>query len=511
MNDYTPSIATICKEIKRDDISLKNRLQSIILDLYFIEECSKTFRLPLVANERCGTWYVPDEQNVDSCYFKSTDGHTGEWKFSSRRLNLHLLGTLSEYGSIAIVDSTRKGKLMPDALSKTIPIWCAVLSNVLFQGVSDEEILLELHLTKESADAQQVLKLKNEMHYLSVPYSVISESEAAAISERIPLFVDGMLKMGVLSKEKLVALLGGSRKIILPQWFHPGCRTRYNPVRYAYNILCVTASRRQIKSDVTVGEEQEMRSIMDTWSYVQGAGDDHELWVAKDLCNGNFTPSFWWKYVFRTDGKINSELIDPRTNFIYSSISNEALASRINEKYEKVCKVLDGEHELGIDFCTLRLNSKDTNLIIGALTRSISHRDIIEAFPDLRKIVLLSNKHKILDIPSLNEHQVGQYPLESSKKGSKALRHLFPEIISEIGMEDLKKGKVIILCDTGRDLSVGVLLALLCRYFDLHWNLLDQPPKIDKALVIKHLSRIPNIWQANPSRNTLQSVNSFLM
>ena len=31
------------------------------------------------------------------------------------------------------MDSTRRGKSMPDALSKTIPIWCAVMNQLLFR------------------------------------------------------------------------------------------------------------------------------------------------------------------------------------------------------------------------------------------------------------------------------------------------------------------------------------------------------------------------------------------
>ena len=36
-----------------------------------------------------------------------------------------------------IVDSTRRGKRLPDALSKTIPIWCAVLNRLLFEDDQD--------------------------------------------------------------------------------------------------------------------------------------------------------------------------------------------------------------------------------------------------------------------------------------------------------------------------------------------------------------------------------------
>ena len=40
-----------------------------------------------------------------------------------------------------IVDSTRRGKRMPDALSKTIPIWCAVLNRLLFEDDWDVQNL----------------------------------------------------------------------------------------------------------------------------------------------------------------------------------------------------------------------------------------------------------------------------------------------------------------------------------------------------------------------------------
>jgi tRNA A64-2'-O-ribosylphosphate transferase len=43
---------------------------------------------------RCGGWYVRHCQH--SVYFKSTDGHTGTWELSIRRLNLHLLDIIAK-------------------------------------------------------------------------------------------------------------------------------------------------------------------------------------------------------------------------------------------------------------------------------------------------------------------------------------------------------------------------------------------------------------------------------
>ena len=38
------------------------------------------------------------------------------------------------------MDSTRQGKRMPDALSKTVPIWCAVLNRCFSRGSGSDEI-----------------------------------------------------------------------------------------------------------------------------------------------------------------------------------------------------------------------------------------------------------------------------------------------------------------------------------------------------------------------------------
>lgn len=106
----TNNINKILGDLKRSNLSITNRLRSIRKDADFVEEVAavlagdagtsdsngneaggKKQRRPLVANERCGSWYIRPSLKGASAYFKSTDGHTGQWKFSTRRLNLHLL------------------------------------------------------------------------------------------------------------------------------------------------------------------------------------------------------------------------------------------------------------------------------------------------------------------------------------------------------------------------------------------------------------------------------------
>jgi hypothetical protein len=113
------NFSRILTDLKKSNLSITNRLHSIKGDASFIAEVADAFNRPLIANERCGSWYIPPEDKSGSAYFKSTDGHAGQWKFSARRLNLHLLGIIGENDGCIIVDSTRRGKRMPDALSKT--------------------------------------------------------------------------------------------------------------------------------------------------------------------------------------------------------------------------------------------------------------------------------------------------------------------------------------------------------------------------------------------------------
>ena len=84
--------------LKRSTLSTSNRLNSIVHDSGFIKEVASSHGLPLIPNERCGSWYISPEEKAGSAYFKSTDGHWGQWGFSTRRLNLHLLEIVGRCG-----------------------------------------------------------------------------------------------------------------------------------------------------------------------------------------------------------------------------------------------------------------------------------------------------------------------------------------------------------------------------------------------------------------------------
>ncbi len=85
---------------------------AVVQNLWFaVQVCQTRPCLPAFANLRCGLWYVPSP--TGTCYFKSTDGHTGNWSFSLIRLNLHVALQAATAGGCFVVDATRRGKIFP--------------------------------------------------------------------------------------------------------------------------------------------------------------------------------------------------------------------------------------------------------------------------------------------------------------------------------------------------------------------------------------------------------------
>lgn len=85
---------------------------------------------------------------------------------------------LTRLARCIIVDSTRRGKRIPDSLAKTIPIWCSTIN----LAVHKYRLANGLHIQSEPMDI--------EFH--SLP-SVVSQSEHAQIEERIDAFAERLL------------------------------------------------------------------------------------------------------------------------------------------------------------------------------------------------------------------------------------------------------------------------------------------------------------------------------
>jgi tRNA A64-2'-O-ribosylphosphate transferase len=332
---------------------------------------------------------------------------------------------------------------MPDALSKTIPIWCAVLNQLLFPNAS---------------------------HDLFTPPQVVSRSEHAQITALLPTFLASLYALDISANQ----LRNHITKPLRPMWITPESNIEEAGGIFAefHPVICCTVSRRVAGGEISEG------------GYIQGAGDDTENWAC------GLTPSIYWEnrqILLSTPEHVLPDLIKSLVEA--APISNWALFQCIRPTSILHITTLFGAAD----------NSPERLTVL--LLPNITERSTWRATPS--RLVVGLGPHKI---------------------GSRNLRMALPVIIDFISQVHSQKclqeapqnaKQILIACENGKDLSIGVALALLCLLFDDNGNLLTlgcPNPAIDKIFIRRRLGWIStSMPDANPSRATLQSVNSFLM
>ncbi|ELR10693.1 initiator tRNA phosphoribosyl transferase [Pseudogymnoascus destructans 20631-21] len=433
-------------DIKRHTLSIHNRLQSILVDASFVQSVSEAYCRPLVANERCGSWYINPEAKSGSAYFKSTDGHTGVWKFSTRRLNTHLLELIGRGDGCIIVDSTRRGKRMPDALSKTIPIWCSVINRTLFSD-------------------------KPEYHNLYTLPQAVSSSEHAQIAARLDGFAESFAGLGIDMKP----LREHISKPIRPLWVTPESALPVEEQVFSdyHPVICCTASRRVAGGEVSEG------------GYIQGSGDDTENWAY------GLTPTVFWS---------NSELL--------LSTPESELTSLITELVSRFSNANTGKPSPTLLPPTSYLYV--TSLTSLAAQPASSSDIIITICPEITTPASWQKDKHRLEI-GIGSGKIGSRNLRS------ALHHMVDFVKRSLSTApaETNSPRIVVACPDGKDLSIGVALAILCILYDDSGGLLElgqEGTEIDKAYIRRRLGWIMTAMPgSNPSRSTLQSVNSYLM
>jgi tRNA A64-2'-O-ribosylphosphate transferase len=340
---------------------------------------------------------------------------------------------------------------MPDALSKTIPIWCSVLNRLLFP--------------KES--------LSHELH---TPPQVVSQSEDAQISALLPSFLDSFRDLDL----PIDHLRSQISKPLRPIWITPD--SNLIPSKQVFDdfhpIICCTVSRMVAGGEVSEG------------GYIQGAGDDTENWAH------GLTPSVFWAN--REALLAISEIYLPG---LIEMLVSQAATSAQATRGEMMCL-------------------KPTSCLY------------ISSIPSMTPQVGMPYTCTVVLLPKVTEESTWRtnptrvdIGLGPHKLGSRNLRIALPFItdfvrntLSRASSEpETEKAKhIIVACETGKDLSIGAALALLCLLFGENGDLIgsqDKPTlKIDKTFIRRRLGWIStSMPDANPSRATLQSVNSFLM
>lgn len=277
-----PSLTRILRDVKRQEHSPRNCVASIVYDArMFVARLPAVFPgWSIFGNKRCGAWYVPPDGSDDvlpkQCYFKSTDGHVNKWGFSFARLNLHVALDAARHGGCIVVDATRRGKMFPDALSKTVPIWCAVVNTAVALYRMDT-----VDVDDESSEgnfAQISLQLP--------PW--VPDGEAAQIEARIDAWAMQLVDAGI---EEFATLAREMSKPLVCIWAHPShdrlpevddaMRERSTVVVLASASVYGSRERRAMRLDN--GEEV-------VFSYVAGAADDEETW------GQGLTPELMWAW-----------------------------------------------------------------------------------------------------------------------------------------------------------------------------------------------------------------------
>lgn len=481
------------RDLRKSTLSIHNRLRSILQDAEFVEqvraEHSRRGRpLPLIANERCGSWYIQPDQKTGSAYFKSTDGHFGQWDFSLRRLNLQVLSIVGKYTGAIIVDSTRRGKSMPDAFSKTIPIWVATMNRVLFPDLLYSH-KLQLPPMSYSLGESEISQIEARLDGFGKALSGLSldiEGLRKDISQPMKLF------WAADHFKQVDSALGDDLENKGNQLYH--------------SVILCSASRRVRGAEMSEGQ------------YVQGAGDDSEGW------SRGLTPRLFWQHkdlllstsevelealiqsLVAKDGHWNDSteavLIVPTSNLYIAKRSTKGTQINLNGKNQTTTESLADWKKIGA--------GKDTK---GEFDFTIN----------CNTTALLPARKTSLDLGC-----------RSGKLGSRDLREKL-DTVKEFARKLLKHDpemKILVTCETGNDLSVGVALMILCLLYNANGqvNAVTDPPTpsgktagclvaesntappMDKSFIRKRLAWIiSSCPSANPSRSTLQSVNAFLM
>ncbi|KAH9827317.1 tRNA a64-2'-o-ribosylphosphate transferase [Teratosphaeria destructans] len=464
----THDIKNALTELKRSNLSISNRLRSIKQDAEFVKGVTEAYALPLVANERCGSWYIDPTDKAGSAYFKSTDGHFGQWSFSLRRLNLQVLNVIQQYGGYGlckslievsesvfadvcyfyvyrciIVDSTRRGKRMPDALSKTIPIWICVLNRLLFPK--------SLH-----------------SHHLCTPPQVVSASEHAQIQERVPSMVDAVRSLN-LDVDSMRIKLG--ERPMQPVWVTPGSSIESQP-RNKFDdchaiVLCTASSRDS--EDAHDGRQAE---------YVQGAADDHESWAC-----GLDAVTFW------------------HHQQMLLATPEDELPSLIEDL---------------VVMPTSKPSARQPILVKPTTTLWIANNSAAEQLHRDYDVVITCDTSPSTSLAEAMKSRYIQLACSTGKNGSRQLR---TELSKLSALDDIFANtsgqKILVTCQTGKDLAVGAALAVICRFVGGDGSLRSDRSVagvLNKDAIKQRLSWIMvSLPDASPSRATLQSVNAFLL
>ena len=186
-----------------------------------------------------------------------------------------------------------------------------------------------------------------------------------------------------------------------------------------------------------------------------------------------------------------------------------------------------GKNTLTVSQSFTRIETVTKEIQLGVVIDGlVITKNLFETLMDTFSQIIILSDTVTLDVNKLTAEELESnflkiYPLRSgSKKSSKELRTKLIQLDQDI-RPLLQQGSnltkpILICCNTGEDISIGVILMLLSKYYTADWELIQEGEaiSISKTTIRKHLTKIISRLQGrnvNPSRATLNSINSYLM
>ena len=440
----------------------------------FLPDCASSW--PVVANQRCGSWYVMPSSfsPTSSCYFKSTDGHVGTWNISLKRLNLSLINTIVEndHEGCFLVDSSVR-KLLPDSLSRTIPIWACVLNRIVLKYRDALGILPPA----TAHDGQE----KSWDINLYTPSCVVSPEEHLEVSNLIDSRVDCLFQSrAIVNPKELVKKL---TRPLRPVWISnsgqileslsPGGSDDFSEY---FVIACVNPSTYIIndknastKSQIQWVERGATKKLSNTgFYYTPGAADDHESWAR------HLTPSLFWKHHKRI---LDTDLDDDQVDALIDALVEQEQQQSQND--DEITN--DGKAQHPYDTTTTAFlvsgGSMDRighlNVWIGSRKAGKpptcwNHFEAIlnvtqQEYPDMTTTI---EKEQQKSYSSRSRYNYLQLQVAEGKRDKTELERWMPVGLLFLLEHLQNKRRILIHCAQGKDRSVAMALALVvlvCR------------------------------------------------
>ncbi|KAL7482861.1 hypothetical protein ACHAW6_008511 [Cyclotella cf. meneghiniana] len=426
----------------------RHRLLSIERDATFLAQQRLPSALisdaswPWIPNKHCGSWYLPPSSYTTSVYFKSTDGHVGTYAFSLKRLNLHLIEVLREFGGCHLVDSSVR-KTLPDSFSRTIPIWCCVLNRIVERYRSQ--------LRGIATDSDGTSHRSSWDTNLYTPSSIVATEEHSLISNLIESRVQLLYESrAIVDPRRLIEMM---QKPLRARWVVDGRLVDDTPMTDGgfydrgqvefYTIVCCNPSVYSGTKHVQWISLDKSDDTDQGYYYNPGAADDEASWG-----RGLTHEVFWSNKERLLDSTLSDDSVDA---LIDALVKNKLHQEGIS---------FDSEHP---QFCMDKIGN--LNLWIGS-RKAGRPPECLENFDAILNVSEIEYPIMTDSIASQIEASTRQcfylqLPVAEGKKDKSELERWMPVGLFFLIQHLKHDRRILVHCAQGRDRSVAVVLALV--------------------------------------------------